>query len=102
MAITPARDEGGALRVSMNGKWQSWLPFGGIHSELGAVASLIHPDPQDICIIGLGSGDTAWAAACRTATKNVLVYEICAAELDLLHEVAPVFPNWAGSSRIRG
>jgi spermidine synthase len=96
MAITPALDEGGALRVSMNGKWQSWLPFGGIHSELGAVASILHPDPKDICIIGLGSGDTAWAAACRTETERVVVYEICGAEQDLLAEVARVpIPNLA-------
>jgi spermidine synthase len=95
MAITPARDEGGALRVSMNGKWQSWLPFGGIHSELGAVAAILHPDPKDVCIIGLGSGDTAWAAACRTETQRVVVYEICAAEQDLLAEIAPVIPDLA-------
>jgi predicted membrane-bound spermidine synthase len=95
MAITPALDEGGALRVSMNGKWQSWLPFGGIHSELGAVASILHPDPKEICIIGLGSGDTAWAAACRPETERVIVYEICAAEQDLLAEIAPVIPDLA-------
>ncbi len=93
MALTPAGDEGGALRVSMNGKWQSWLPFGGIHSELGAVASLMHPDPRDICIIGLGSGDTAWAAACRRETERVIVYEICAAEQRLLWETSDVIPE---------
>ncbi|WP_145028436.1 fused MFS/spermidine synthase [Caulifigura coniformis] len=95
MAITPALDEGGALRVSMNGKWQSWLPFGGIHSELGAVASILHPEPKDICIIGLGSGDTAWAAACRPQTERVVVYEICAAEQKLLAQIAPVVPDLA-------
>ena len=93
MAITPAIDEGGALRVSMNGKWQSWLPFGGIHSELGAVAAILHPQPRDVCIIGLGSGDTAWAAACRAETERVVVYEICAAEQDLLAEIAAVIPD---------
>jgi spermidine synthase len=93
MAITPALDEGGALRVSMNGKWQSWLPFGGIHSELGAVAALLHPAPQDVAIIGLGSGDTAWAAGCRTETERIIVYEICAAEERLLREVASEVPE---------
>lgn len=93
MAITPALDEGGALRVSMNGKWQSWLPFGGIHSELGAVAALLHPEPADVAIIGLGSGDTAWAAGCRPETRRIVVYEICAAEEDLLREIAPQVPE---------
>jgi hypothetical protein len=84
-AITP--DEG-YLRVSVNGKGHSWLPFGGIHSELGAVPALIHPAPRDVAIIGLGSGDTAWAAGCRPQTSRVVVYELGAPEERLLHRAA--------------
>jgi spermidine synthase len=93
MSLTPSRDEGGIVRVSMNGKWQSWLPFGGIHSELGAVAAVLHPDPQDVAIIGLGSGDTAWAASCREETRRIVVYEICAAEQVLLRQFASAVPD---------
>jgi spermidine synthase len=94
MAITPAPlYEGHALRVSMNGKWQSWLPFGGSHSELGGTAALIHPAPAEIALIGLGSGDTAWAAGCRADTSRITVYEICAAEQRLLQDFAPKVPE---------
>ena len=75
-------------RLSANGKAQSHLPFGGFHSKLGALPAVIHPQPKEIAIIGLGSGDTAWAATCRTQTSSVTVFEICTAEAPVLQELA--------------
>ena len=46
----------------MNGKGNSWLPFGGVHTVLGALPVMIHPAPRQVAVVGLGSGDTAWAA----------------------------------------
>jgi predicted membrane-bound spermidine synthase len=69
-------EEGFGLRVSVNGKGQSNLPFGGVHSRLGAAPALVHDSPQRIAIIGLGSGDTAWAAGCRSDTQEIRVFEI--------------------------
>lgn len=91
MAITPSDSGKDDYRVSMNGKLQSWIPFGGAHTELGVLAATLHPNPQDTAIIGLGSGDTAWAAGCRSETKTIHVFEICAAEKRLLKELAPQF-----------
>lgn len=71
-------------RVSVNGKAQSNLPFGGFHSKLGALPSTLHPDPKSIAIIGLGSGNTAWAASCREESEDIRVFEICTAEALLL------------------
>ena len=62
-AIFPG--EGERWRVTVNGLPHSWLPFEGIHTLLGAVPALIHPAPEEIAVIGLGSGETAWAVACR-------------------------------------
>ncbi len=70
--------------VYVNGKVHSWLPFGGIHSQLGAIPALIHPAPIDVAIIGLGSGDTAWASACRSETVSLTVFEISAPQPRLL------------------
>lgn len=67
-----------------SGKTQSLLPFGGFHAKLGVLPVTLHKDPQSIAIIGLGSGDTAWAAGCRSTTKSLRVFEICTPEVDLL------------------
>ncbi len=71
-------------RVSVNGKGNSQIPFGGAHTYLGALPALIHPAPHDVAIIGLGSGDTAWAASCRPETRSVTVFELSAPQPGLL------------------
>ena len=87
VALTPR--EIGGWRVWVNGRTHSTLPFGGIHTALGAVPALIHPAPRDVVVIGLGSGDTAWAAGCRRdETRQVRVYEICSPQLGLLNALA--------------
>jgi spermidine synthase len=91
-AITPWKDprwRQKLWRVWVNGKSNSTLPFGGVHTALGAAPALIHPAPRSVAIIGLGSGDTGWAAGCRRdATDRVVVYEIVAPQRRLLEEVA--------------
>ena len=82
----------GRWRVTVNGLPHSWLPYDGIHTLLGAVPAIIHPDPRAIAVVGLGSGETAWAVACRSETKSVRVYEIAAAQPRLLREVSHVAP----------
>ena len=82
----------GRWRVTVNGLPHSWLPYDGIHTLLGAVPALIHPAPEEIVVIGLGSGETAWAVACRTETRSLRVYEIAASQPRLLREVAAVAP----------
>jgi spermidine synthase len=85
VALAP---EGDAWRLSVNGKGNSWLPFGGIHTVLGALPALVHPAPRRVAIIGLGSGDTAWAAGCRKETRGLRVFEISAPEPRLLGRLA--------------
>jgi predicted membrane-bound spermidine synthase len=79
-------------RVTVNGLPHSWLPYEGIHTLLGAVPALIHPAPEDVAVVGLGSGETAWAVACRTESRSVRVYEIAAAQPRLLRAVSAVAP----------
>ncbi len=80
--------EGERWRVTVNGLPHSWLPFEGIHTLLGALPALIHPAPEEIAVIGLGSGETAWAVACRPETKRVRVFEIAASQPRLLLQVS--------------
>jgi spermidine synthase len=81
--------DNGLRRVWVNGRHHSVLPFGGIHTALGAAPAAIHPAPAQVAIIGLGSGDTAWAAGFRRPeTERLTTFEICAPQLGLLRDVA--------------
>lgn len=74
--------------VFVDGKSHSVLPYAdGEHTLLGAVPAAIHPAPVDVAIVGLGSGNTAWAAACRPQTRRVRVFEIARPEERLLREL---------------
>jgi predicted membrane-bound spermidine synthase len=66
----------GEWQLSCNGKGQGALPFFQGHTLLGAVPAILHAAPRDVAIVGLGTGGTAWAAACRPETARVTVYEI--------------------------
>jgi spermidine synthase len=75
--------------VYVNGKSNSILPFGGVHTALGAVPALMHQAPRDIAIVGLGSGDTAWGAGCRRdSTRRIVAFEIIAPQRRLLEALA--------------
>jgi hypothetical protein len=90
-AIFPA---GGRLAVMINGLYHSWLPFGGVHTRLGAVPAIVHPAPRDIAIIGLASGDTPWAAGLRAETGSITIFEVFRPQPRLL-EAAAAF-GWPG------
>jgi len=76
----------GEWQLSCNGKGQGALPFFEGHTLLGAVPAILHGAPRDVAIIGLGTGGTAWAAACRPETLSVTVYEIFGPQRRLLNE----------------
>jgi predicted membrane-bound spermidine synthase len=70
--------------VYVNGLGQSWVPFSGVHSYLGLVPVLLHPDPKRIAIIGLGSGDTVYSAAGRSETERIDCIEIIGGQIETL------------------
>ncbi|MBN2371291.1 MAG: fused MFS/spermidine synthase [Vicinamibacteria bacterium] len=82
--------------IYTDGKAQSQFPFGGTHTYLGVIPLVIHPDPQEVVIIGLGSANTAWAAGCRNETRRLIVYEICAPQHRLLTRIAAETLNERG------
>ena len=73
--------------VYANGLGQSTLPFGGIHTALGACPAMLHPNPVSIAVIGLGSGDTVFSAGGRPETRNIDSIEIISPELDTLRQL---------------
>ncbi len=85
VALTP---DPGAWRLSVDGTWNSSIPYGSVHTWLGAIPAVVHPAPVDVAVIGLGSGDTAWGASCRKETRLTRVFEICSPERRILEELA--------------
>jgi spermidine synthase len=84
-ALIPAGDR---WSLWVNGRTNSSLPFGGMHTLLGAAPAVVHPSPRRVAVVGLGSGDTAWAAACRPETQKVTVFELLAPQRRLLSRLA--------------
>jgi hypothetical protein len=81
--------------VFVNGIGQSWIPYGNIHSLLGALPAFLHPNPRTAAIIGLGSGDTVYALAGRAELSRVTCIEIIQPQLTTLKE-------WARRTRYPG
>jgi predicted membrane-bound spermidine synthase len=92
--LSVLRTDGAAtgITVFVNGIGQSWMPYGGIHSVLGLLPAFIHPDPRQIAIIGLGSGDTIYAAAGRQEVEGITCIEIVRPQLETLASVASRYP----------
>ncbi len=74
--------------VMSNGIGQSAIPYGWTHSVLGFLPVLIHPNPQTIAIIGLGSGDTLFHAGGRAETQELICIEIVGSQMDMLRDMA--------------
>lgn len=94
----PSRFGGGAFPrvvVFVNGLSQSWLPYGGIHTVLGALPAFIHPHPRRAAIIGLGSGDTLYAMAGRKEIEQIVSIEIIRPQLAALRELSQQY-NYPG------
>lgn len=94
LAVLKQRTKDGAPMtvVVANGAGQSTLPYGrthgGVHTLLGAFPVLLHPQPREVAIIGLGSGDTVFAASGRPETASVDCVEIVAPQLATLRSLA--------------
>jgi spermidine synthase len=81
--------------VFVNGLGQSWLPYGGIHTVLGALPAFIHPHPRQAAIIGLGSGDTLFGMAGRKEIEQIVSIEIIRPQLTTLRELSQLY-NYPG------
>jgi spermidine synthase len=74
--------------VYVNGLGQSTVPYGEIHTALGAVPAFLHPRPLEAAVIGLGSGDTVHAVAGRPDIHRVTCIEIVRPQLDTRERLA--------------
>jgi spermidine synthase len=94
-AVTAAVSNLDGRRIFVNGKGHGLVPYGNansVHASLGAIPAAIHHSPVDVAIIGLGSGETAWAAGFREETQRLTVFEIARPERRLLQRLAETMP----------
>jgi spermidine synthase len=81
------------ITVFVNGLGYSWIPYGDIHTVLGAIPLLVHPDPRDIAVIGLGSGDTTFSLAGRPEVQSIQCIEILRPQLQNLRQLVKIHPD---------
>jgi hypothetical protein len=85
----------GRSHLFASGVGQSWIPYGDIHTVLGALPAFMHPRPRDAAIIGLGSGDTVFGLAGRREIERITCIEIVKSQLATLKAFDRVY-GYAG------
>ncbi len=75
-------------KLFASGQVQANFPYMHIHGLLGSIPALLHPNPTDVMIIGLGSGGTPHSIGTNPATKQIKIVELLGAELTVLKEYA--------------
>ena len=78
--------------VFVNGVGQSEIPYGDVHTALGALPAFIHPAPKAAAIIGLGSGDTVHAVGGRRDLETITCVEIIKSQIGTLRALEAVWP----------
>jgi len=76
--------------VFVNGLGQSSLPYytDEVHTLLGALPVLIHPNPRRVAVIGLGSAGTAHGIGSRPETQQIDCFEIVSNQATVLTSYA--------------
>ncbi|MBL6455784.1 fused MFS/spermidine synthase [Belnapia sp. T6] len=92
---TPQRQDFAPDRFFIMGYSQGRVPFLPIHMLLGAIGPLVHPAPERVLAIGVGSGGTPWGAMVSPATREIRAIELIKPVLDTLQEIAVARPESA-------
>lgn len=101
LALFRLSDDGSASPFFIQGFTQSKWPFLVEHAFLGAVGPLLHPDPEDVLVIGSGSGGTPFAAGVNPATRRVRVVELVGPVFQVLRDFAAREPDSAIAGLLR-
>mgnify|MGYP003507137759 FL=1 len=84
-AIAETNDRG---KLLASGQVQANFPYLHIHGLLGSTPALLHPNPEKIMIIGLGSGGTPHTVGVNPLTQKIKIIELLGAELPVLQQYA--------------
>jgi predicted membrane-bound spermidine synthase len=82
------QDMRGVVVLRLNGRAHALVPFGNVTTLYGMIPALLHPEPRELGVIGLGTGETAWALGVH---ERLDVYELVRGE-----EIVVGAPIWKG------
>lgn len=86
--VTALREFPNESILYANGRHQGRIPFQSMHVFLGVLPALVHPNPQDVLVIGLGSGGTPYSIGVNERTRHIIVIEIMGSQLPVVKEYA--------------
>jgi spermidine synthase len=87
-SVAAIAETNGQGKLLASGQVQANFPYLHIHGLLGSTPALLHPNPQKIMIIGLGSGGTPHTVGINPLTKKIKIIELLGAELPVLQQYA--------------
>ncbi len=80
--------EGGLVNIWANGRSQGDIPFLEWHSFIGALPALVHPNPRNVMVIGVGSAGSPYAIGVNPDIENIYAVELIGSELAVLQRFA--------------
>ena len=86
--VSAIRDNDITGALYANGRHQGNVPYFDVHLMLGALPALVHPDPQTVLVVGIGSTGTPSAVGLLPTTERIVAVEIIGSEQDVLHDYA--------------
>ena len=87
-SVAAISESNGKGKLLASGQMQANFPYMHIHGLLGSTPALLHPRPEQIMIIGLGSGGTPHTIGVNPLTKRIKIIELLGAELPVLKQYA--------------
>ena len=87
-SVAAIAETNGKGKLYASGQVQANFPYLHIHGLLGSVPALLHPNPEKVMIIGLGSGGTPHTIGVNPETKKIKIIELLGAELPVLKQYA--------------
>lgn len=93
IALLRLSDGGGPMFIG--GFSQSNVPFAPWHVLLGVIGPLVHPEPRDVLVIGVGAGGTPYSAGINPATQRIRAIELVSPVYGVLDQYAASHPDSA-------
>ena len=84
--------------LHVQGRYMAKLPFADNHISLGAVPVLIHKNPEEVFVIGFGSGGVSWGAGCSNSVRVINCYEVMKGEVDIFEGME--LRKWPGVGQL--
>jgi predicted membrane-bound spermidine synthase len=86
--VTLLHETEGRAEISIGGQTQGLVPYLPVHAVLGSIGALIHPDPKEVLVIGIGSSGTPYGAGVNPRTERIVAVEIVGSLMPVLRAYA--------------